>query len=58
MTGKIIEKILFMMFTRISPELREWIKKELNVLAEKAKKTKNPFDDMFVEFLKAIVNSD
>lgn len=58
MTGKIIEKILFMMFTRVSPELREWIKKELDVLEGKAKKTKNPFDDMFIAMLKTLLNSD
>lgn len=42
----------------VSPEIRTGVKEALNALAEKAKKTTNPWDDMLVDMLKQIMTGD
>ena len=42
--------------TSITPELKALLKKCLDELAEKAKQTASPLDDMLVQFLRGILN--
>lgn len=51
----LIAKILLVIFPLISPQIKEWIKEQLELLAEKAKQTANPIDDLLVEFLRSIL---
>lgn len=52
----IIEKIAKLFLGRISDELRGEVVKLVEKLEIKAKKTSNPFDDVFVEALKIILD--
>ncbi len=49
-------KILSILITNISPELKEQISETIKKLEAKAKATVNPFDDLVVELLKAILD--
>ena len=51
-----ITKILSVLITSISPELKEGIREGLDRLDEKAKATKNKFDDLLVLLLKAVID--
>ena len=53
---RIVAKILDEVFKRISPELREHIKKFVIELEARAKATTNPWDDLAVVVLKAALN--
>ena len=55
---KLIAALLNYLIDNISPQLREEIVAAVKRLDEKAKTTKNQVDDMFVMFLKAILNID
>ena len=48
--------LLPILINNITPELKKMLVEQLNVLAEKAKKTASPYDDMFVKFLLAFVD--
>lgn len=49
-----ITKLLEAVINMISPELKEYLKKMILDLEDKAKATANPFDDLLVELLKNI----
>lgn len=51
---KFVVKILSILITNISPELKQSIKDGLDKLEAKAKTTVNPFDDLAVSLLRAI----
>lgn len=55
---RIVAKILDEVFKRISPELRDHIKKFVIELEARAKVTTNPWDDLAVVVLKAALNID
>ena len=48
----LIAKILLVIFPLISPQIKAWLSEQLELLAEKAKQTANPIDDLLVEFLR------
>lgn len=50
---KFVVKILSILITNISPELKQSIKDSLDKLEAKAKTTVNPFDDLIVSLLRA-----
>ena len=47
-------KVISSLIKNISPDVKEFILDNINKLDEKAQTTKNPFDDLLVDFLKAI----
>ena len=51
-----VVKILSILITNISPDLKENISEAIRKLEVKAKATVNPFDDLLVELLKAILD--
>jgi len=52
----LVLKILPILIDNLSPALRQFIEQLIAELEKKAKETKNTYDDMFVELLKAIFN--
>jgi len=52
--GKILATIIEELLKRISPEIRMSIRKWLGELEQKAKETKNPWDDLFVALLRIV----
>jgi len=52
--SRFLEIILVKVIKSISPELKNVIKTVLDTLEQHAKKTTNPYDDIFVELLKSI----
>jgi len=50
-----VAKLLASIITMISPEIKEYLKKIILELEEKAKATANPFDDLLVELVKMIL---
>ena len=50
----VIVKFLTVLIGNISPDVKEFIKENIDKLDEKAKTTANPFDDLLVLFLRAI----
>ena len=55
---KIIGKLLPLIISAISPEVRDETISLVKVLDKKAKATPNPIDDVFVGILKIIINVD
>lgn len=49
-------KLLAVIITMISPEIKDYLKKIISDLDEKSKATANPFDDLLVELLKGILS--
>lgn len=50
-----IMRLFSLVVTVISPELRKGLETWLNQLEESAKKTPNPWDDVFVGILKSVL---
>ncbi|GAI95016.1 unnamed protein product [marine sediment metagenome] len=50
-----IARLLGLVITVISPELKKEIENLITILEEKAKKTVNPWDDILVGLLKSIL---
>ena len=48
-------KIISIIITNVSPDLKEKLKAGIQDLKAKAKETKNPFDDLLMEFLEAVL---
>jgi len=53
-----IARLCQVLFSFISPEIREMLENFVKILEDKAKQTPNPFDDMAVSLLKAILGMD
>jgi len=53
---KLLVPILYQIIKHISPEIKKTIKGLLAELKAKAKLTENPWDDLLVELLEAILN--
>ena len=51
-----ILRLITLVVTSASPELREMINKWVADLEEKAKATPNPFDDVLVGLIKVVLN--
>jgi len=56
--NKIIEKLLPLILTVLSPEIKKAVVQLVISLDKQAKKTPNPWDDVFVDILKSIVKTD
>jgi len=56
--NKLLEKLLPLILTVMSPEIKKAIAQLVVNLDEQAKKTPNPWDDMFVAILKSIIKTD
>lgn len=52
----LLVKVLALIISMITPELKDFLKKTIDELAEKAKATSNPFDDVLVQFLRLLVS--
>lgn len=52
----VILRILPTLIDNISPAVRQIIIQIIQDLEKKAKETKNPYDDMLIELLKAVFN--
>jgi predicted HTH domain antitoxin len=52
----ILIKFLSIILPNISEALKESLKELLKELKEKAEKTQNPYDDLFIEFLYTLFN--
>lgn len=50
-----IMRLFGLVVTVISPELRKGLEEWLNQLEQRAKKTPNPWDDVFVGILKSVL---
>lgn len=50
-----IMRLIHMVVTVVSPELRDGIAQWVNELDAQAKKTSNPWDDIFVAVLKSVL---
>lgn len=48
-------RIITMVFSVMTPELRDSMVAFVNAMEENAKKTPNPWDDIFVDVLKSIL---
>ncbi|KKN33024.1 hypothetical protein LCGC14_0807930 [marine sediment metagenome] len=51
----IIVKIISIIISNVSPELKNKLKISIQDLKAKAKETKNPFDDLLMEFVEAVL---
>lgn len=58
MWNKLLMMLLPLILTVVSPQLRVFLTEILTDLETKAKQTDNPWDDMFVALLKAILLGD
>jgi len=56
--NKIIEKLLPLILTVLTPEIKKAVAQFVLQLDEQAKKTPNPWDDIFVDILKGIIKTD
>lgn len=54
--ASIILRLLFVIVPEITPVVKEELNRALSSLEAKAKETDNKIDDLFVQFLRAIVN--
>lgn len=52
---RLLVEIIKLIFGRVSPEMRKYLVEMVDKLDEKAKSTKNPFDDLGVMLLKALL---
>jgi len=52
----LLVKMLPLMISQVTPTIKESARSILKDLESKAKATPNPFDDMFVELLKELLN--
>lgn len=51
-------KFLLLLLEKITPDLRQLLIGMVAKLEEKAKQTPNPYDDIFVYFLKKVLSID
>ena len=51
-------KLAKLIISRISEDFKDEVKKKIIILEKIAKKTDNPFDDMFIETLKIVFDID
>ena len=56
--NKLLEKLLPLILSVMSPEIKKAVAQFVLQLEEQAKKTPNPWDDMFVAILKSIIKTD
>jgi len=56
--NKLLEKLLPLILSVMSPEIKKAVAGFVQQLDEQAKKTPNPWDDMFVAILKSIIRTD
>ena len=56
--NKILAKLLPLILTVMSPEIKKAIIEFVNKLDEMAKKTPNKWDDIAVDILKSVINTD
>jgi len=56
--NKILAKLLPVILTVVSPEIKKAIQEFASKLAVDAKKTPNPWDDVLAAILQSIVGSD
>jgi len=56
--NKLLEKLIPLILTVMSPEIKKAVAEFVANLETQAKKTPNPWDDMFVAILKGIIRTD
>lgn len=56
--NKLLEKLIPLLLTVMSPEIKKAVAQFVLQLEEQAAKTPNPWDDMFVAILKSIIKTD
>jgi len=56
--NKLFAKLIPLILATISPEIKKALTEFVNRLESDAKKTSNPWDDMFVAILKSIIDTD
>jgi len=54
--SSLILKFLPLLISSLSPVIRDFLSEAIKELEKKAKETKNPYDDFFIEFLKIILD--
>jgi len=56
--NKLLEKLLPLILSVMSPEIKKAVAEFVLQLEQQAAKTPNPWDDMFVALLKGIIKTD
>lgn len=54
---KLLVRLLPMILSVVSPEIKQALVEFLDLMEERAKKTANPWDDMLVALLKRLVSA-